>query len=284
MRRSRLKTAQDENFPVGSRLIHPRLRPAVMRFYAFARAADDVADDPDIAPADKLRRLAAFEAALQGGNGPVEGVALHRCLETAGLDRSHARRLLVAFRRDASGLRCADWDALAEYCASSALPVGRFLLDLHGEPEVARPPCDALCEALQILNHLQDIRDDYRLLGRVYLPADWLRTEGVDFGALGAEHASPGLRRVIDRTLDRCDRLLTASADLPRLLRSRRLAGEAAATLHLARRLSRHLRTADPLARRVAPTRADFAAAALVGLAVAMRPPARTRHRGEATA
>jgi squalene synthase HpnC len=247
------KGAADENFPVASRLIAPRLRPTVAAFYAFARAADDVADAPKLTPEEKRRRLDRYEAALDGGEGPAPALRLRAALAARGLDAASARRLLDAFRQDAAVGRYRDWDALMRYCALSAHPVGRFLLALHGEGPEAERPSDALCAALQVLNHLQDLKDDFRKLDRVYLPGDWLRAEGLEVEALAAPAASPALRRVIDRALDGCDALSKAAAPLPKRLRSRRLAVQAAATLALARRLIRRF---DPAAR---PTPAGVA-------------------------
>lgn len=268
---ARAKGAGDENFPVGSRLIARRHRGAVLRYYAFARAADDVADDPALAPAEKLRRLDAFEAALDGADGPAVATDLRRCLAERRVDDRHARDLLVAFRRDAAGLRCADRAELADYCAHSAHPVGRFMLALHREPPRLRALSDPICAALQILNHLQDFGDDYRKLGRIYLPGSWLRQAGVAERELAGDRLTPGLRQVMERTLDATDTLIARGADLPAALRSDRLAGEVAATLALARRLSARLRAGDPLRDRVALSRVDFTRAALAGLGTALR-------------
>ncbi len=258
--------ARQENFPVGSVLIHKHLRPHVMAFYAFARAADDVADDPHLAPPERLRRLDAFETGLDGASGPAEAVRLRASLRARGITDRHARDLLAAFRQDATVDSYPDWPALMGYCALSAAPVGRYLLDLHGEGRGAWAASDALCAALQVLNHLQDLGPDRRRLDRVYLPADWLAAEGADLTLLDASRSAPALRRVIDRTLDRCDALLRQAAPLPRIIASRRLRAEAAVILHLAQRVSHRLRRADPLAGRVRLSPSDTAAALARGL------------------
>lgn len=248
------KGAGGENFPVGSWLISAPLRPVVMAFYAVARTADDIADHPELAPDAKIARLNRFQAALEGGlDAPdvATAVAARRAMTSAGVPVEHALRLLAAFRRDAVKLRYRDWDDLLHYCADSANPVGRFLLDLHGEDRSCAPASDALCSALQVLNHLQDCRQDYRELDRVYLPGDWLAAEAVTVGALDAPAAEPGLRRVLDRCLAGTDGLLLAARPLPYRLRSTRLALEAAAILRLAEVLAGELRTRDPLAERV---------------------------------
>lgn len=274
-----------ENFPVGSVLIRRDLRSMVAIFYRFARAADDVADDPELPPGEKLRRLGRFEDGLEGlPAGAPEGHAL-RALPRPEPVR-YARRLLRAFRQDARGTTFATWEDLLEYCEDSANPVGRFLLDIHDETGAVRAMSDRLCTALQILNHLQDLRMDRLRLGRAYLPADWMAEEGAGPDDLGAPVTSPALRRVVDRALDRCDALLDGARDLPGALASRRLGGEAAATHLLACRLSARLRRRDSLAGRVALSRLDFASAALRGAGTALgrrtRPQAAPLHGEEA--
>ena len=259
--------ARRENFPVGSVLIRRDLRPCVMRYYAFARTADDVADDPDLGAHEKLRRLDALEAALDGRPGPREGAALREDLARRGLADRHARDLLIAFRRDAVEGRCADWAALDRYCEHSARPVGRFMLDLHGEDRRTWAPSDALTAALQVLNHLQDMGPDRARLDRVYLPLDWMAEAGARVADLDADAIAPGLAAVMDRVLDRCDGWLRQAAPLPGLVASPRLSGECEAILFLARRLAGRLRGSDPLAARVALGRLDFAAAAARGAA-----------------
>ncbi|WP_210528752.1 squalene/phytoene synthase family protein [Rubellimicrobium arenae] len=263
--------SRGENFPVGSLLIRRNLRGTVHAFYRFARAADDIADSPDLTTRDKLRRLDAFERGLDGHpDGAREGQAL------AALGRPeparHARQLLAAFRRDAMGQDCATWDDLLAYCADSADPVGRFLLDLHGEDRAVWQLSDRLCTALQVLNHLQDLKADHQGLGRHYLPLDWMADAGATLDDLQAPAITPALRRAVDRALDRCDALLDGAAGLPEALASTRLAGETATILWLARQLAARLRRDDPIAGRVALSRADFVRAGLWGIATMIRP------------
>ncbi len=267
------KGAGDENFPVASVLIARRLRPHVMRFYAFARAADDVADSPDLAPDEKVRRLDLFEAGLAAeATGPEVAVRLRDSLAETGVTDRHARDLLAAFRQDATKPRYADWGELMDYCAVSAHPVGRHVLDLHGEDPATHAASDALCAALQVLNHLQDCGEDRRRLDRVYLPQDWMAAAGIDATALDARAASAGLRQVIDRCLDGCERLLDRGAPLAATVRARRLAAEVAVIQRLARRLSTRLRREDPLARRVRRSRLDLLAGVASGLGRLLRP------------
>ena len=264
------KAAADENFPVGSWLLPAALRPHVAIYYAFARAIDDIADNPALAAEDKIARLAAFEAALVDPAADRPGLEkasrLRASLAATGVTAARGTDLVAAFKQDAVKRRYADWGELIGYCRLSANPVGRYLLDLHGEDPAGYPASDALCTALQILNHLQDCQDDYRALDRVYLPQDWLAAEGLDVGALEAAASPPGFRRLLDRCLDGVDRLLAEASQLPGRLRSARLAMEAAIIVQLARRLARRLRAGDPLAGRVALSRADFLLCGLKGV------------------
>ncbi|GJL88499.1 MAG: squalene synthase HpnC [Minwuia thermotolerans] len=245
--------AREENFPVGSFLLPRRLRPHVATFYAFARTADDIADAPGLTAPEKLDRLDALETALLSGSAlPECAVAdrLRHSLAETGVTDTHARDLLAAFRRDARQDRCQSIDQLRGYCRLSASPVGRYLLDLHGEDRRGHALSDPLCDALQIINHLQDCRDDLQRMNRVYLPLDWLHDAGIDESSLQAGHSSPALRAVLDRCLDVCDALLEESRPLPHALKSARLGAESAVIHALARRMVRRLRDRDPLCQR----------------------------------
>jgi squalene synthase HpnC len=182
------KGSGDENFPVGSWLLPARLRPHVAAYYRFARAIDDIADNPDLEADDKVARLTRFEDAVLGRETDDPALATaHRMrasLAETGVTARHCVDLVTAFKQDAVKLRYDDWADLMGYCENSANPVGRYLLDLHGERDSGYPFSDALCSALQVLNHLQDCRDDYRNLDRVYLPLDWMGMEGLEVSAL----------------------------------------------------------------------------------------------------
>jgi squalene synthase HpnC len=253
------KGAGDENFPVGSWLLPARLRPHVAKFYAFARTIDDIADNPELTPEDKIRRLDRFEDAITGRK--TEDPALltaHRLrasLAETGVTAQHCVDLVAAFKQDAVKPRYDDWDDLLRYCELSANPVGRYLLDLHGEDPAGYPASDALCSALQVINHLQDCGDDYRDLDRVYLPQDWMTASGVTVEALAGSVSPAGLRQVFDLCLDATAALVEQADRLPGHLRSRHLALESAVIVALAHRLARELRVRDPLAERVVLTK-----------------------------
>ncbi len=267
------KGAGDENFPVGSFLLPKALRPKVAIFYAYARAIDDIADNPLLSAEDKIARLDGFDRALIGAapggvDDPayLKAIRVRETMANTGDIIRHCRDLILAFKQDAVKLRYTDWDDLMGYCIKSAAPVGRFLLDLHDCPRSGYPASDALCNALQVINHLQDCKDDYHNLNRVYLPGNWLAAEGSAVEELDRPAASPGLRRVLDRCLDATAVLLSEAKPLPRLLPNRRLAMESAAIIRLALKLTAMLRRRDPLAERVTLTKPGFLLYALMGV------------------
>ena len=244
------------------------MRVHVHAFYRFARNADDIADNPALAAGEKIGRLDRMAAILDGASGSdaPAASAMRESLLESGVTAQHCHDVLQAFRLDAVKLRYRDWDDLMGYCRYSASPVGRQLLDLHGENRTAWPASDALCSALQVLNHLQDCVDDHRRLDRVYLPLEDLAAEGTGIEALSACVSSPGLRRVLDRLLDRTAELVEQACGLPPLVASRGLRWESAVIVGLAGRLLRRLRHADPVATRVALSKSDFLAAFAVGV------------------
>jgi len=265
------KGAADENFPVGSRLLPARLRPHVAAYYSFARAIDDIADNPDLASADKIARLTRFEDAIVGRETADPALArAHRMrasLDETGITARHCTDLIDAFKQDAVKTRYEDWSELIFYCERSANPVGRYLLDLHGEAVAGYVCSDALCSALQIINHLQDMQADYRGLDRVYVPLAFLRAEGLGVEVLDGRSSPPGLRHVIDRCLDGVDALLITAKPLPTTLASLSLGLESGAIWHLAVRLAHMLRHGDPLAARVALGRSGLTLHAGLGAA-----------------
>jgi len=262
------KDRGEENFPVGSALISARLRPHVHAFYAFARNADDIADSPVLAPDDKVRRLDVMEAVLLGtqDGGSPSATGLRASLAQCGVTPRHATDLLIAFRRDATKLRYASWDDLFDYCRVSAMPVGRHVLDLHGEVRDTWPPSDALCSVLQVLNHLQDVQKDLADLDRCYMPADLMARFGTGLADIPGRAATPGLRRVFDALLDECDALNRTARDLPRRVRDRRLRLETAVIVGLSHRLAARLRREDPIAGRVKLSKTDVAGALINAL------------------
>lgn len=259
------KSHRDENFPVASRFIRPRHRGVILAFYRFVRAADDVADNPGLSPDEKLKLLDGLDAALTG-SGPAdpEAAPLKAALAERGLQPRHALDLLDAFRLDATKQRYADWAELMHYCSLSAMPVGRFVLDVHSEAKSTWPASDAICAALQVINHLQDCAKDYRALDRVYLPLDVVAAHGARVEELGEPQASPAVRAVIAALAERSLGLLEDGAPLADSVTDTRLALEIAAIRRLAVALASGLRHRDPLSQKVHHGKAGFLLIALL--------------------
>src|SRR5512140_1835548 len=203
------KTHRDENFPVASWIIHPRHRALILAFYNFVRTADDIADHASLPAEEKLRLLDLFEAELLGqGDSQPEAVSLRHALAERSMPPRHALDVLVAFRMDVTKLRYENWDEVIHYCRYSAMPVGRFMLDVHGESTSAWVASDALCAGLQINNHLQDCGKDYKNLNRVYLPRDALAAAGASIESLGEPRAPAPLLRCLHSLAVRNETLL----------------------------------------------------------------------------
>ncbi|MDB5591457.1 squalene synthase HpnC [Enterovirga sp.] len=256
----------DENFPV-ARLVSARHRGPILAFYRFVRAADDVSDHPTM-PADaKLRLLDGLEAALLGRAPPdPEAEPLRLALAERGLPATHAQDLLEAFRLDSRKNRYRSWDELMGYCALSAMPVGRFVLDVHGESRATWAASDPLCAALQVINHLQDCGKDARELDRVYLTEDALSRHGATVADLSRPRATPGLLAAIRELNEGAAGLLRASAVFPGQVRDLRLGLEVSVIQALAEALVATLRRRDPLSERVHATKAEALRSAGAGI------------------
>ena len=188
------------------------------------------------------------------GVGVVSGSGTEE-LDARGLSPEHAFDLLEAFRRDVTKLRYRDWDDLLDYCRYSAMPVGRFVLEVHGEDRALWPLNDSLCAALQVINHLQDCAKDYRELNRVYIPGDVL----ADVSELGHPRSSPALLKAIRSLASRNAELLARSAAFAGRIGDARLALEVDLIQTLARDLNDRLSRRDPLHQKVHHGKADVA-------------------------
>ncbi|MEI9889650.1 MAG: squalene/phytoene synthase family protein [Caulobacteraceae bacterium] len=240
--------------PVASHLIAPRFRPPVMAFYRFARAADDVADNELAEPSTKLDLLEQLRASLTGeGAEAPEGRELRKVLIERGLTDRHALDLLEAFRRDCTKLRYSSWDDLMTTAAIRRRPVGRFVLDVHGESRDLWAMNDALCNALQVINHLQDCGKDKREIDRVYIPLDRLAAAGI-----GVERWTPTpprrpSRGVIRALAEDTMRLLDVSRPFAKGVKMAGLALEVGVIQALAEDLCKGLMARDPLSQTVHP-------------------------------
>ncbi|WP_441277922.1 squalene synthase HpnC [Tardiphaga sp. 172_B4_N1_3] len=262
------KTDRDENFPVASWIIHPRHRALILAFYNFVRTADDIADHALLDAPAKLALLDELEADLLcQGDGQAEAVVLREALQMREMPPRHALDVLTAFRMDVTKLRYADWDELIHYCSFSAMPVGRFMLDVHGESKATWPASDALCAALQINNHLQDCGNDYRDLDRVYIPQDTLDRHGASVEDLKQAKASPALLACIRELVAKTETLMHESETLTVHIADVRLGCDVAIIETFAWQILKMLKTRDPLSEKVHLSKASMAGYALAGIA-----------------
>jgi hydroxysqualene synthase len=246
------KTHRDENFPVASWIIHRRHRALILAFYNFVRTADDIADHATLGERDKLAYLDLLEAELLGkGDTQPEAVNLRNALAERSMPPRHALDVLVAFRMDVTKLRYENWDEVIHYCRYSAMPVGRFMLDVHGESISTWAASDALCAGLQINNHLQDCGKDFRDLNRVYLPRDALAAAGASVEQLGQARAPAPLLQCLHSLAARTEGLLNDSRSLGGEVRDFRLGLEISVIQSFADRIVRMLKVRDPLSEKV---------------------------------
>jgi len=262
------KTHRDENFPVASFLIHSRHRGLILAFYNFVRTADDVADHATLGAAEKLAYLDLLEAELLGkGDSQKEAVNLRSALAARGMPPRHALDLLAAFRMDVTKLRYENWDELIHYCRYSAMPVGRFVLDVHGESTLTYAASDALCAALQINNHLQDCGKDFRSLNRVYLPRDALEASGATVEMLGSLKSPPPLLKCLHGLAARNESLLAQSKSFSTEVKDFRLSLEISVIYAFAEAIVALLKARDPLSERVHLSPLELSAHSLFGMA-----------------
>ena len=261
------KGDRDENFPVASWIIHPRHRALILAYYNFVRTADDIADHASLPADEKLRYLDLLEAELLGkGDTQAEAVTLRRALGERGMAPRHALDVLIAFRMDVTKLRYENWDEVIHYCRYSAMPVGRFMLDVHGESTSTWAASDALCAGLQINNHLQDCGKDFRELNRVYLPRDALAASGATVEQLGLTQSPPEMLACLQGLAVRNAALLDEGRSLSAEIRDFRLGVDVAVIQAYADRIVRLLKVRDPLRERVHLNKFELLTFSLAGM------------------
>ena len=208
-----------ENFPVASVLLPRRLRPAVEAIYAFARSADDLADEGDATPEQRLDALGAYEAALariERGETSHQPMfeKLAQVVHHYQLPLKPLYDLLSAFKQDVLVSRYANYDDLLDYCARSANPVGLLMLTLYGQADEENVrDSDAICTALQLINFLQDVAIDIHK-ERIYLPLEDLNRYAISPAALDNPSARPRWRSLMKYEVDRARALLLSGAPL----------------------------------------------------------------------
>ena len=270
--KTRHKQAKDENFPVGSLLISKELRPLVAKYYKFARMADDIADNPKLNMKQKLQALDEMEDILHQRIGNkskklsfING--LRKDFISENLSFSLLTDLLVAFRQDARNFTYETWAQLTEYCRWSAAPVGRFMLAIHNENPSTYLPGASLCVALQIENHLQDIKYDAKLLKRVYIPSDMLKKFGVKVKDLLKDKETPALNSLKKDILQKVKGLIKEAEVLLSIVKSRRLKLELGVILSLTHIMLKKLEKEDVLAKDVKLSKTDWLKAVVCGIA-----------------
>jgi squalene synthase HpnC len=215
-----------ENFPVASILLPRRLVPAVEAIYAFARSADDIADEGDAAPAQRLAQLAAYDdgldaiAAHQAAPSPLFA-RLGAIVDQFKLPLEPMRDLLSAFRQDIVTTRYPDYASLLGYCACSANPVGVLMLSLYGaanERNVA--DSDAICSALQLINFWQDVAVDWQKQ-RIYIPQEDMLRFGVTEQMIASSDAGPAFQALMQFEVRRARALMLSGAPLAKRLPGR---------------------------------------------------------------
>jgi squalene synthase HpnC len=212
---------------VASRLLPARLRGPVAAIYVFARRADDLADEGDLAPQQRLEALDALEQRLDAAarNSPDDDPgfrALAHAIEHHHLPVGLFHDLLNAFRQDVTTTRYGDFGDLMQYCRLSANPVGRLLLHLVGHTdERSLAWSDAICTSLQLINFYQDLSQDYHEMGRIYLPQDEMAHFGVGEAHIAQRISDVPMQQLMALQYQRTDRLLRAGAPLGSVLKGR---------------------------------------------------------------
>ncbi|MCW8825791.1 MAG: squalene synthase HpnC [Gammaproteobacteria bacterium] len=216
-----------ENFPVASLLLPASIRPAVAVLYTFARTADDIADEGELSSKERLAGLDNLQNSLDAilfGRPTTDPVfnALSDVIERYRIPHRHFNDLLDAFRQDVTKDRYQNEEELLDYCSRSANPIGQSMLALVGESSAVQlKRSDAICTALQLVNFLQDISQDYHEMGRIYLPLDEMQRFGIREEQIASGTTTPELKALINYQLDRIEKLLDSGADLGKELSGR---------------------------------------------------------------
>ncbi len=243
-----------ENFPVASKLLPERCRQPILSFYSLIRGMDNIADDgsmPNVEKRDHLRRIRLAFQENQPEMLPSWAQDYYHLLAQRIFSHEWADKLWQAFWTDTEKSRYRDMDEVLAYCHLSAVPVGRFILEIAGEVKAKRSQADALCIALQLINHLQDVRSDYLERKRIYLPQFALDQQGLSERILEKAETGPKLRIIFNQWLDIIDDYLALASHLPKTIYHRGLRWEVQIIIAYAKALSRQLRKKDPMYQKV---------------------------------
>ena len=257
------KSHSDENFPVASFLMTKKIRSIVRVFYFFARMADDIADHQKLSSNQKKKILLFFDNAISKSkktNNKVLDKMIARFKELPS-GKKYSRNLLKAFMMDASNKKYKNWNDLLYYCKFSANPVGRFVIDAVNERkniEKIYEASDSLCTALQIINHIQDCKKDFRQLNRVYIPDSFFKKYSLDKKTLRKSKSEENFERLKIEIIDNVLTSLRKTKLGLREIQSWRLRKETLIILNIAKRLCNLLKINDPLEKQIKLSRIDF--------------------------
>lgn len=255
MQQNRIDPSEaQENFPVASQLLPAEWRQPILNFYSYVRGLDNIADDPHTKREeirDELRRVRLGVEENQPEMLPDWARGYHQRIQHDATLKNYGDMLWKAFWQDTEKQRYRNFSEVIDYCKLSAMPVGRMVLHVSGESSPNIAASDALCAALQLINHLQDAREDYLRLERLYIPQSWLENAGVSEKVFEKAETGPKLRSVFNLWLDEVDKLLRQAGNLPKSIHHRGLRWECRIILAYARALSRKLRKKDVMAHRV---------------------------------
>lgn len=250
-----------ENFPVAAWFLPAKSRETILIFYDFVRGLDEIADEAAQPPEQRAASLLAIRNALEAGHNaslPPWAQSYQRACAKGRMAPRFGEQMWQAFHQDTQKHRYESWHELLQYCTLSAVPVGRFMLWAANESHADLAACDALCQTLQILNHLRDAKQDFLSLSRCYLPGSELRESQLDDTVWQCAQMPPALRALYTQWLDRCEKLLHQSDHLPASVQSIRLRWQIQLTRWYARAWLHALRRRDALQMRVNPRWRDL--------------------------
>lgn len=252
----RHKNKHQENFPVGMMMFNKDIRKIVADYYRFARYADDIADNPHLKPQNKVDKLYELEEIFTGQKS-YKGQKLKfvQILKDEfakhNLSPDLATDLLIAFRKDSLGFDYQTWGQLVDYCKYSAAPVGKFMLAVHRENPSTYLPATSLCVALQIVNHVQDLKYDVSLLKRLYLPAEIMKKYHLRPEDLVQNQSSISVQKAVKHIMEKTLGLVKEGSILPELIKSLSLRIEVCIILSLTNIMIKKILKGDILAREI---------------------------------
>ena len=241
---------KNENFPVASFILPKKIRSKIINFYNFARVLDDISDNGEIDNNERLNNLLNINKSLieEDINSMDEHCLAYQNMVNDGIiNKRHGLALISAFIQDTTTTRYETWDGLIDYCMRSAAPVGRAVLEINQEWNADIDASDSICNVLQILNHLQDVKSDLKERNRIYFSSQLYEKEEY----LSLDESNHVVNNMKITALNEVNHMLKKGYELPKSLNSRRLKIEIFTILEIAKLLSKKLRKEDILAKKV---------------------------------